>query len=583
MQLIRRGLQQLVVYKWLAIGALISMLIVTATNLITPQLFQNLIDDGLNARNSDVIVSITVILVIIAIVRGLFNFTNAYWSEKASQGIAYDLRNDLFVKLENLSFSFHDSHNVGQLMTRATSDVEGVRQFYAQGVLQLISAIVTFIGTIIILLTTEWTLALAVLVVIVLIVVVFAQIFQRLGPMFGQVQQNLGILNNILQENIEGIRVVKGFTAESRELQRYNDQNKVLYDMNLQVVNVFSIGFPTVFLLSNVATLIVIWLGGERVISETMTLGTLVAFNSYLTYLVTPIFQIGFIAQQLSRAQASGKRIYEILDTEIEIDSKPNAIELHNDVAGEVVFENVSFTYPGNDDNVLKNISLRAGAGTTVALLGPTGSGKSSLVNLIPRFYDVTDGSVKIDGVDVRNLELLSLRHEIGVVLQNVNLVSGTIRENICFGKADATDAEVEEACRIAQAHDFIMKLDDGYNTHVGEGGSGLSGGQKQRIAIARALVVHPRILIFDDSMSAVDAETEAKLRLALKPYLENHTAFIIAQRISTVRNADQILVIDKGEIVAQGTHHTLMETSQIYVDIVNSQLEDDEIHANTI
>jgi len=582
MQFIRRGLQQLSVYRWLAIGALLSMLIVTATNLVTPQLFQSLIDDGLNARNSDAIVTITVILVIIAIIRGVFNFTNAYWSETASQGIAYDLRNELFTKLENLSFSFHDSHNVGQLMTRATSDVEGVRVFYAQGVLQLISALVTFGGSIIILLATEWTLAIAVLVIIVLIVIVFAQIFMRLGPMFGRVQQNLGILNDILQENIEGIRVVKGFTAEKRELERYNNQNQILYDMNLQVVNVFSIGFPTVFLLSNLATLIVIWLGGERVIADEMSLGTLVAFNSYLTYLIMPIFQLGFIAQQLSRAQASGKRIYEIMDTEIEIQSKPNAIDLHDNVRGDIVFENVTFTYPGSDEPVLKNISLHAEAGTTVALLGQTGSGKSSFVNLIPRFYDVSEGSVKIDGVDVRNLELDSLRHEVGVVLQNVNLISGTVRENICFGKADATDEEVEDACRIAQAHDFIMQLDNGYQTMLGEGGSGLSGGQRQRLAIARALVVHPRILIFDDSMSAVDADTEAKLRIALKPYLENHTAFIIAQRISTVRNADQILIIEEGEIVERGTHDDLLHTSQLYVDIVNSQLEDDTTHANT-
>lgn len=583
MNFARLGWATIKPYRLLAIGAILSTLIVTATNLVTPRLFQFLIDDGIEARNADVLIAVTVGLIVIALVRGVFTFTDRFWSEKASQGVAYDLRNELFIRLQMLSFSFHDSQNVGQLITRATSDVEGVRAFYATGLLQLFSAVVTFVGTLIILLSTEWRLALAVGGIMLLIGFVFSQIFSRLGPLFGRVQRNLGLLNNILQENLEGIRVVKGFTGEARELERYNAQNKVLFDMNLQVVGVFALGFPTVFFLANMATLTVIWLGGEFVIADEMSLGTLVAFNSYLTFLLVPIFQVGFISQQLSRAVASARRVYEIINTEIEIKNVENPLFLDDDMRGDVVFKDVCFSYPGSDTLVLKNVNFEAKSGTTIALLGPTGSGKSTIVNLIPRFYDVTKGAVTIDGLDVRLLELESLRHHIGIALQNVNLVSGTIRENISYGKANATDEEIESAAKVAQAHDFIMGLENGYDTAIGEGGAGLSGGQKQRIAIARTILVDPEILIFDDSMSAVDAETETNLRAALRPYLDKRTTFIIAQRISTVRAADEILVIDEGSIVARGTHDELMLTSPLYMDIVNSQLEDDEAYADPI
>lgn len=573
-EFIKRGLTYLRPYARLAIGAFASMLLVTVANLLNPQLFQQLIDDGIEVNNMQGILIATVGLLLIAIMRGIFTFANAYWSEKASQGIAYDMRNELFAKLERLSFSFHDTHNVGQLMTRATSDVEGVRAFFATGILQLVSAILTFIGSIVILLVTDWGLALAALIVIPLIVILFVIIFSRMGPLFGDVQKNLGKLNNVLQENIEGIRVIKGFTAESREADRYNAQNQQLYDINLGVITVYSLGFPTIFLLSNLATLIVIWFGGTRVIDGRLSLGTLIAFNSYLTFLVQPIFQLGGISQQLARAQASGSRIFEILDTVNEIESKPDAIPLLNSAEAHIKFNSVDFNYPHNEQG-LTDIEINIPAGSTVALLGPTGSGKSSLINLVPRFYDVVAGSITIDGINVRDYELDSLRHQIGIVLQNVKLMSGTIRENIMYGEPDATQAEVEEAARIAQAYDFIMQTPDGFETVLGEGGSGLSGGQRQRVAIARTLVVHPRILIFDDSMSAVDATTEVKLRAALAPYLRNHTAFIIAQRISTVRDADQIVIMDKGRIVANGTHEHLLASSDLYADIVHSQLED--------
>ncbi len=552
------------------------MLIVTATNLYVPQVIQQLIDDGIEARNWDGIIWATVILFGLALIRGVFSFTNTYWSAESSQGIAFDLRNEIFEKLENLSFSFHDTHQTGKLMTRTTSDVENVRTFFAQGLLQLVSALITFIGSIVILLLTDWRLALAVLTTLPVIIGIFVYLFSRMGPLFGEVQRMLGKLNTILQENISGIRVVKSFTAEPFELGRYRDQNEALYQQNINVARYFSTGFPTVFLLSNIGTLIVIWYGGSLVISDELQLGQLIAFNSYLAYLLNPIFQIGGLSQQLSSATASGNRLFEIIDTEVEITSPANPIPITNDSPGHLSFENVTFSYQGSDSNVLTNVSFEAHPGQTVALLGSTGSGKSSIVNLIPRFYDVTDGRVTIDGHPVQDYDLNMLRQQVGSCLQEVTLRSGTIRDNICFGKPDATDEEIIEAAKIAQAHEFIMQQPSGYDTQVGERGSGLSGGQRQRVAIARVLLVHPRIIIFDDSMSALDAETEQELKSALQPFLENHTAIIIAQRISTVVSADQILVIENGEIIARGTHSELLESSGIYQDIVKSQLEEE-------
>ncbi|MFT7586682.1 MAG: ATP-binding cassette subfamily B multidrug efflux pump [Cellvibrionaceae bacterium] len=576
MDVIKRGISYLKPYSLLAIGAFISVLIVTATNLYVPQLIQQLIDDGIEGQNWNGILWAAGGLLIMALVRGLFSFTNTYWSAESSQGIAFDLRNEIFEKLETLSFSYHDTHQTGQLMTRTTSDVESVRVFFSQGLLQLVSAVITFVGSIVILFITDWRLTLAVLTTIPLIIGIFIFLFSRMGPLFGQVQKMLGLLNNILQENIAGMRVVKSFTAEPFELNRYRAQNDLLYQKNLNVARYFSTGFPTVFLLSNLGTLIVIWYGGNLVISNELQLGQLIAFNSYLAYLLMPIFQLGGLSQQMASATASGKRLFEILDTENEIASPSNAIRLTPDMPGRVVFENVSFAYQGSDENVLSDISFDASPGHTIALLGATGSGKSSIVNLIPRFYDTTAGRILIDGNDVRQYDLDTLRQQVGSCLQEVTLRSGTIRENIVFGKPDATLEEVVEAAKIAQAHDFILQQPEGYETQVGERGSGLSGGQRQRVAIARVLLVNPSIIIFDDSMSALDAETEQKLKGALRPFLEKSTAIIIAQRIATVRSADQILVIDQGKIIGRGTHEELLEHSAIYNEIVSSQLEEE-------
>jgi ATP-binding cassette subfamily B protein len=574
--MITRSLTYLRPYWPLATGALVAMLLVTAANLAIPQMIRLLIDDGIIANSWTGIFLATAGLLVIAVARGLFSFLSSYWSEKSSQGIAYDLRNQIYRKLQTLSFSYHDRNQTGQLMTRATSDVEAVRTFFAQGLLQLIAAILTFLGSAVILFATDWRLALAALSTIPIIIVIFAKLFTQLGPRFGQVQQRLGALNTVLQENISGVRVVKAFTAEPYELSLYREKNEALYQENLTILRLFSVGFPTVFLMANLGTLIVIWFGGNLVISGELSLGTLIAFNSYLAFLLMPIFQMGFISQQLSRAAASSKRLFEIIDAMNEIEERPDAQPLGDAIQGRVTFENVHFKYVGTEEEVLSGISFDVIPGQTVAIVGATGSGKSSIINLVPRFYEVTAGAVCLDGIDVRNATLDSLRRRVGVVLQDVNLIRGTIRDNIAFGKPEATDQEIMRVARVAQAHNFIMQLPDAYETVIGEKGTGLSGGQRQRIAIARTLLVDPCVLIFDDSTSAVDAETEHRIQRAMEVLLRDRTAFVIAQRISTLRSANLILVLENGRVAGRGTHEELIETNPLYAEIFYSQLVDD-------
>ena len=576
MTVISRSLTYLRPYWPLATGAFVAMLLVTAANLAIPQMIRLLIDDGIIANSWTGIFLATAGLLVIAVARGLFSFLSSYWSEKSSQGIAYDLRNQIYRKLQTLSFSYHDRNQTGQLMTRATSDVEAVRTFFAQGLLQLIAAILTFLGSAVILFATDWRLALAALSTIPIIIVIFAKLFTQLGPRFGQVQQRLGALNTVLQENISGVRVVKAFTAEPYELSLYREKNEALYQENLTILRLFSVGFPTVFLMANLGTLIVIWFGGNLVISGELSLGTLIAFNSYLAFLLMPIFQMGFISQQLSRAAASSKRLFEIIDAKNEIEERPEAQPLDDAIQGRVTFENVHFKYVGTEEEVLSGISFDVIPGQTVAIVGATGSGKSSIINLVPRFYEVTAGAVCLDGIDVRNATLDSLRRRVGVVLQDVNLIRGTIRDNIAFGKPEATDQEIMRVARVAQAHNFIMQLPDAYETVIGEKGTGLSGGQRQRIAIARTLLVDPCVLIFDDSTSAVDAETEHRIQRAMEVLLRDRTAFVIAQRISTLRSANLILVLENGRVAGRGTHEELIETNPLYAEIFYSQLVDD-------
>jgi ATP-binding cassette subfamily B multidrug efflux pump len=580
MRSLSRALGNLRNYWPTAIGAMAGFLVVNAANLVTPQLLRILIDQGITPLDLNRVWYVAGGLVVIAIFRGISNFLQGYWSEVTSQGVAYDLRNIIFEKLQQLSFSYHDRAQTGKLMTRMTSDVELVRMFVGTGLIQMLSAIVMLFGTIVIMFVMNWLLATITLGVIPFLIVVLLMFVKRIMPISKTVQQKLGGLNTILQENLAGARVIKAFAQEQYEVERYGRQNEELFGINIELMRIFTTFFPLTFFIANLGMVAVIWIGGLEVIGQSLTLGDLVAFTGYFGFLLMPMFMVGMIGSMFSRAEASAQRIYEVIDAESEVQEKPNAILLPF-LKGRVAFKNVSFRYIGSQGDVLQDVSFIAEPGQTVAILGKTGSGKSTIINLIPRFYDVTKGHVFIDGYDVKEITIDSLRSQIGIVLQESALFSGSVRENIAYGRPDATFDNIVKVAKVAQAHEFILELPEGYDTVIGERGVGLSGGQKQRVAIARALLVDPRILILDDSTSSVDSETEFKIQLALSELMQNRTCFVIAQRISTVRNADLILLLDNQKLVAKGTHDQLLRTSELYAEILASQFgERDELIA---
>jgi ATP-binding cassette subfamily B multidrug efflux pump len=581
LEAVRRALLYLRSYKGEAFGAFLALLLASGASLVTPQLIAYAIDSGIAPRRLGVILLAVGGLAGAALLRGLFTFLQGYLAERASQGVAYDLRNDLFAKIERLGFGYYDRVETGQLVTRLTSDVEQIRSFAGNGVVQLAAAVVMLVGTTTLLVVLDWQLALVALAIVPAIFVLLLRFVRRIGPLFRVVQQTLGRLNSVLQEDLSGIRVIRTFSREEYEAGRYSSVNEELLGKNLETVRTFSNNFPFVFLLANLGTLLIVLFGGLQVMGGRLSIGELVAFNTYLGFLLFPIFTIGFLAAGISRAGASSLRVFEVLEAPLEVQDAPGAVPLPP-IRCRVEFDDVHFRYPGDEREILRGISFAAEPGQTVAILGTTGSGKSTLVNLIPRFYDVSGGAVRLDGHDVRDVTLASLRGQIGIVLQSALLFSGPVRANIAYGKPGATQEEIEAAARAAQADDFIRALPEGYDTVVGERGVGLSGGQRQRIAIARALLIDPRLLILDDSTSAVDAETEAAIQEALDRMMRDarRTVFVIAQRISTVRDADLILVLDNGEVAAMGTHEELLHDSELYNEILGSQLVIEEERA---
>ena len=585
-----------------------SLLIATLAQLAVPQLVQNMISaitegyvanqvlrlpdiarnvaiaaqgttlERLQTQQSlaeSLLVNAVVIVIIVAVVRAAFSFVQSYMAETVSQGIAFDMRNELFAKVQRLSFSYHDRNQTGQLMIRSTDDVEKVRLFMAQGLVMTAQAFILLVATLIILFASNWRLTLVVLPILPVALVMFMYFGKVSQPLFIQLQMRLSALNTILQESLAGIKVVKAFTREAHERERFDKATVDLYTQSLKIGRTFSFLFPAIFLIMQVGQALLLYFAGQQILGGTLDLGGYQKFSLYTVFVFFPLGQLGFIISLMSQASASAGRVFEILDAENEVADKPGAVPLPQ-VQGRVEFKDVTFRYFGSSDPVLQDVSFEAEPGQTVALLGATGSGKTTIINLIPRFYDVSEGAVLIDGQDVRDVTLDSLRAQIGIVLQETNLFSGSIRDNIAFGRSDATLEEVTEAAKAAAAHDFIMSFPQGYDTPVGERGSTLSGGQKQRVAIARALLLNPRLLILDDSTSAVDLQTEYHIQKALDRLMQGRTSFVIAQRISTVVNADQILVLDKGKVVARGRHEELMETSAIYAEIYHSQLVGD-------
>ncbi|HEY3082178.1 MAG TPA: ABC transporter ATP-binding protein [Chloroflexota bacterium] len=576
-----RAIRYLGGYRRLAALAYLSLFVSSAAQLMVPQLVQGIVDTvarsalGPPAAGAERgLVLAGLLIVLFAVARGLFAFAQSYMSERVSQSVAFDVRNELYAKIQRLSFSYHDRAQTGQLMIRATDDVEKVRLFIGQGLLLAVQALVIVVATLVVLSLTNLSLTLVVLPILPLALASFMLFGSLAQPLFMQVQVRLSRLNTILQENLAGIRVVKAFAREPQEQSRFEGAADDLMDQQIRVARLFSFLFPLVFLIANLGQAAVLYFGGRQIVAGTLTLGEWQKFSLYLVYVFFPLGQLGLVVTQMSQASASASRIFEILDAQSEVVDDPAAPSLPP-VEGRVELQDVTLRYFGGEP-VLRGVSFTVEPGQTVALLGATGSGKSSIINLVPRFYDPTGGRVLVDGHDVRAVRLESLRSQIGIVLQDTTLFAGTIRENIAFGRPDAGRAEVEAAARAAAADDFIDGFPLGYDTPVGERGTTLSGGQKQRLAIARALLLDPRILILDDSTSSVDAVTEHRIQQALDRLMEGRTSFVIAQRVSTARSADLILVLDKGEIVARGTHAELMEQSPVYAEIYSSQLVDD-------
>jgi ATP-binding cassette subfamily B multidrug efflux pump len=572
---LRRVLRYISPYKKEAALATVFLALVVVADLSIPRLVQVIIDDGVGQGDMNVILWTSLLMIGASVLSAALMVANTIFAVKASRSFEADLREAIFRKIQTFSFGNLDDFTTGQLLTRLTSDLNLIQMVVLMGLRMFTRAPLMFIGSVSIMWATNPRLAtimFALLPVTIVLVTVFIRIVQ---PLFVRVQERLEYLNQVLQENLSGIRVVKSFVRRDHENRRFEEANLELYGTSLRVTQLLSVFFPIVMALLNLGTVAIIYYGGLQVFAGQTSVGQIMAFINYLFGTMFPVLMLSMMAGQISASNASAGRIMQVLDSVPEVQDRPDAIAL-DEMRGEVVFEDVTFSYRDDGgDPVLCDVSFTAEPGETVALLGSTGSGKSSLINLIPRFYDVSEGSVTIDGVDIRDIQMQSLRRHIGISLQEAVLFSGTIRDNIRYGRPDASDEEVVSAARAAQAHDFITEFPEGYDTMVGQRGVNLSGGQKQRLAIARALLVKPTILILDDSTSAVDVETEAEIEEALEELMADRTSFVIAQRISTVLKADKIIVLDDGRIAAEGSHAELMDTSPIYREIYESQLGD--------
>ncbi len=625
MKAIRRMARFVQPYRWVMTMALLLVVLPVAMDLVVPRLLEFIIDKGIRANNMTAIIQGAVIMLLSAVIGAVATLGQGIYRARLSQGIAYDMRNEMFTHIQALSFANLDEMQTGQLMTRLSSDVDVVRGFISAGLALILRAVITIAGSVVLLLMTDLQLSVIIIFLLCVAGILIRWIMQTATPLFSVVQQKLSALNTIVQENFAGAQVVKAFVRERFEMDRFATSNLAYVDQNIKVGRLLALAMPILTVITNLGIVAVIWWGGVRVIGGRLPVGQLIAFNNYLLIGMSPLLLLSNMLTMISRAEASAVRIWDVLDTQPAIKAAPSPYKPEK-MKGRVVFDNVSFYYTGGrtgssqpaDGNlilreipkvhvngngnhngngvphldgpqpngyepngnhldkqydVLDNVSFTVEAGQRVALLGATGSGKSTLVNLIPRFYDVTSGQISIDGVDLRTWAPEKLRSRIGVVLQQNTLFSGTVRENIAYGRPDASLDEVVAAAQAAQAHAFIMAMPNGYESQVEARGANLSGGQKQRLAIARALLIAPTILIMDDSTSAVDMETEFRLQEALDELMAGRTTFIVAQRINSVLNADQILVLDRGHVVAQGSHRQLLATSPIYQDIYRSQL----------
>jgi len=560
-------------YRRKATIALVALTVSILTDLAVPRLIQAIVDNGIAKGNMRAVLMTMGIMLAVSALGAVVSIVNTRYSVDVALGFGTDVRAATFRNIQGFSFDNLDDHRTGALMTNLTSDVNRVQQTVQMGLRIMTRAPLMMLGSIVLMLATSPRLAVWVVALLVVTGAMIVVLSTKAQPIFLRVQAKLDRLNTVLQENLAGMRLVKAFVRSSEENRRFGVVNDDLMDQNKRVQRLFAVVMPTMTVIINLGMVLVILIGGRQAIGGTMTTGQLMAFINYLMFTMFPLLMMGMLLVMLSQAEASAGRINGVLDTKSSIVDQPGAVDL-SEVSGRVAFDHVTFSYDHEcGEPVLQDVSFTAKPGQTVAILGETGSGKTTLVHLIPRFYDVCGGSVTVDGIDVRDVTLASLRRHMGIALQEAVLFTGTLRDNIRYGRPDATQEEVEVAARAAQAEEFILSTPKAYDTMVEERGANLSGGQKQRIAIARALLLKPSILILDDSTSAVDVDTEARIQEALLRLHSQCTVFIVAQRISTVLAADKILVLDKGRIAAEGTHQELIQTSPIYHEIYESQL----------
>lgn len=559
-----------------AVAAFILLTTLVFLDLAIPRLIQRIIDEGIAKQNQDIVIETGLLMVGISLLSVLVAVGNNFTSIQVGEGVARDVRLALFKKIQALSFSDLDQMRTGQLLVRLTSDTAAVQRYFQINLRIGTRAPMLMIGSIILMFSTSFNLAMALLPLLIITSVIIVLFVMRTEPLYRMVQQRLDVLNTVLQESVAGSRLIKAFVRGDAQAKRFLASNNDFASNSIEVMQFMALMMPVLTMCVNIGMVVVIWWGGLHVAEGDMTVGQIVAFTNYLLTTMTPLVMMTMLSNTWASGVASAKRVNEVLDVDPAIKPHTDAIRLTAPIQGRVVFEHVRFFYnPNLPDPVLDDINLVIEPGQTVAVLGATGAGKTSLVNLVPRFYDVTSGRVLVDGMDVRHIDHGSLMQQIAIVPQETILFSGSVRDNIRYGAPHAAESEVVAAAQAAQAHDFIVMLPNGYDTHIEERGVNLSGGQKQRIAIARALLTKPRILILDDSTSAVDVETETKIQQALEAMGTAHTTLVVAQRISTVLNADSIAVLDHGRIVAQGTHRELMQRSPIYQEIYASQLGD--------
>jgi len=556
--------------------SLVLLLVLTGLSLVIPEIIREVIDVGLKQADVRVLVQLALILLGIGVLNSVLNYFQRYLSEWIASHIGYDLRNRLYDHIQHLSFSYHDHAQTGQLISRTIEDVRAVERFAGSSVIELIQVGLLLVGVTALLFITNARLAAIALLPMIPLILMTTDFGKRVSDYFLDVDNALGDLSARLQENVSGVQVVRAFAREHYEIQRFGKANRTLLNARIKVNFEWSKIMPSSQFLVTAGTLLILWFGGQMVMNGSMSIGELVAFNSYLLLLSAPAQQLTWLVNAAGEAAAGTQRAFTVLDTPLEIESSPDKTVLPA-LSGRVEFRQVSFQYLGEKANALQDINLTVQPNQIVALIGTTGSGKTSLVNLIPRFYDVTQGAVLVDGYDVRQVNLVSLRKQIGIVLQTSLLFSTTIHENIAYGCPEASMDEIVAAARAAQAHEFIQELPEGYDTVVGERGVTLSGGQRQRVAIARALLLNPRILILDDSTSSVDTQTELQIQRALVNLMRGRTTFVIAHRVSTVHRADVILVMDDGQIIEKGTHAELLAKGGLYREIYQLQLSDQE------